>query len=202
MESSLPNCGICILAGGLSGRMGLNKAGLRLGSRTLLRHIRVEAQKTGLPVRVIRHDLVPRCGPMGGVFTGLKTSRAEGEIFLACDMPFVSTRLMERLLEFWQVSHRPVFLGLAGLAGFPFLAPVEALPIVEREMSRRRYSLQRLAQVLRAKIIPPLRAEEPQLFNVNTPSDWQLALQRWKSLQKTAQARRGPEKEFARAACK
>src|SRR4051812_49032994 len=82
-----PRCGICVLAGGLSSRMGRDKADLRLGGRTLLGFIRAEARGLGLRLRIIRRDLLPRCGPLGGLYTGLKTSRAEAEIFLACDMP-------------------------------------------------------------------------------------------------------------------
>ena len=90
---SAPLVSVSILAGGLSSRLGRDKARVRLGRRTLLAHVRRAAKELGLPVRVIRRDLVPRCGPLGGVFTALKTSRADAELFLACDMPFVSASL-------------------------------------------------------------------------------------------------------------
>ena len=79
--------------------MGRNKAGLRLGNRTLLSHIRSHAEGTGLPVRIIRNDLVPRCGPIGGIYTALATSDAEGILFLSCDMPFISAKLLQRMLS-------------------------------------------------------------------------------------------------------
>ena len=69
--------------------MGRDKSRLKLGRRTMLGHIRAEAKTLGLPVRVIRRDLVPRCGPLGGIFTALKTTSADGVLFLACDMPFI-----------------------------------------------------------------------------------------------------------------
>ena len=50
---------ISILAGGLSSRIGRNKALLRLGRRTLLEHVRTSARDSGWPHRVIRRDLVP-----------------------------------------------------------------------------------------------------------------------------------------------
>src|SRR5712692_30552 len=50
------NCGICVLAGGLSARIGRNKARLRLGQRTMLGQIRAVAKTIGLPLRVIRRD--------------------------------------------------------------------------------------------------------------------------------------------------
>src|SRR2546421_738478 len=90
---------ICILAGGLSERMRQDKTRLRLGKRTMLGHIRAEAIRTGLKVRVIRKDRVRRCGPLGGIYTALKTTRADVVLFLACDMPFVSAKLIECLMQ-------------------------------------------------------------------------------------------------------
>jgi len=55
---------ICILAGGLSKRMGRDKSRLRLGSTTMLGHIRQAAQLTGLPVRVIEN--VARVAKLAG----------------------------------------------------------------------------------------------------------------------------------------
>lgn len=92
-------CEIFILAGGLSTRMGRDKSRIRLGSRTLLGHVRQTAEKTGLRVRVIRRDAVPRCGPMGGIYTALQRSSADCLLFLACDMPFISTELLGSILK-------------------------------------------------------------------------------------------------------
>jgi molybdopterin-guanine dinucleotide biosynthesis protein A len=79
--------------------MGRDKARLRLGQRTMLGRIRVAARATGLPVRVIRRDAVPRCGPLGGIYTALQSTRAEAVLFLACDMPFVTPELIQWVSE-------------------------------------------------------------------------------------------------------
>ena len=90
---------VFILAGGLSARMGRDKARLRLRGRTLLAWVRAAARATGWPVRVIRRDLVPRCGPLGGVWTALGRSRAERLVFLSCDMPFVTPELIRAVAQ-------------------------------------------------------------------------------------------------------
>jgi molybdopterin-guanine dinucleotide biosynthesis protein A len=158
--------------------MGRDKARLRLGRRTLLGHVRAQAQKLGLPVRIIRRDLVARCGPLGGVYTGLKTSRAEAEIFLACDMPFVSAAWLRVLLKACETENRPVFTALGRAAGFPFVAPASALPVVERLISKNQFALQKLAITLKARFLRPPREREWELMNVNTPEDWQAARER------------------------
>ena len=55
---------VCILAGGLSTRMGRDKSSLRLRGKTLLEHVQRLARTVDLPVRVIRRELLPRCGPL------------------------------------------------------------------------------------------------------------------------------------------
>src|SRR3989442_2366376 len=101
---------ICILAGGLSSRMGRNKSRLRLGGRTLLAHIHATAKTIGLPLRIIRRDLVVHCGPLGGLYSALVTSRADATLFLACDMPFVSAGLLEMLVRKAEHNENALFV--------------------------------------------------------------------------------------------
>jgi molybdopterin-guanine dinucleotide biosynthesis protein A len=160
-----------ILAGGRSSRMGRDKSGLRVGRRTMLAHARQAARTLGLPVRVIRRDLVPRCGPLGGVLTALKTSRAQGELFLACDMPFVSVALLRKLLRVLSGSRRAAFTLIDRLAGFPFVLRVECAPIVEAHIAAKEFSLQALARALRAPLVSPPGRECKATFNINTRAD-------------------------------
>jgi molybdopterin-guanine dinucleotide biosynthesis protein A len=172
-KSNLP-VEICILAGGLSSRMGKNKSRMRLGNCTLLGHVRVAAKNLKVPVRVIRRDLVSRCGPLGGIFTALKTTKAEAVLFLACDMPFVSPELVEKLLQRSTETHIALFTK-TNRAGFPFLIKAEALPIVENQIEIGDFSLQSLAQKTEAAIFHPPPERISELFNVNTQEDWAKA---------------------------
>jgi molybdopterin-guanine dinucleotide biosynthesis protein A len=161
--------------------MGRNKAALRLGGRTLLGHVRAAAKQLGLPVRVIRQDLIPGCGPLGGVHTALTTSRAAGSLFLSCDMPFVSVELLRRALRHFSGGPPALFVRDEQGVGFPFLLRRDCLPVVERQLAGKRFSLQRLARTLRAKTLRPARGLVPDLFNVNTPADWQQARKLWRA---------------------
>src|SRR6266568_5804271 len=163
---------ICILAGGLSSRMGRDKSRLRLGGRTLLAHIRTTAKVIGLPHRIIRRDLVTQCGPLGGLYTALVTSRADATLFLSCDMPFVSTGLLEMLLRKAKHNENALFVEANGLVGFPLvLFRHTALPVVESQLEKMGLSLQRLAQALRAQTIRLAARQARELFNVNTQDD-------------------------------
>lgn len=162
---------VSILAGGLSSRMGRDKARVRLGRRTLLARVSVVAGEIGLPVRIIRRDLVPRCGPLGGIYTALMTSRAEAELFLACDMPFVTAALLRRVLDKLKDGRRAAFTSVVGVAGFPFAMKAGCLPVVERQIAARDFSLQSLARVLRAARVSVAARRLDQTININTPEE-------------------------------
>ena len=79
--------------------MGRDKAKVRINGKTLLGLIKAAANDTDASVRVIRKDIVPRCGPIGGILTGLVKSQAEAVVFLTCDMPLVSGELLRIFLK-------------------------------------------------------------------------------------------------------
>jgi len=202
---------ICILAGGLSERMGRDKSRLRLGLTTMLGQIRKTARAAGLPVRVIRRDSIPKCGPLSGIYTALKSTRANAVLFLACDMPFVSTELIQFIVQQLEESKQSrlqavlgkshpgicLFVRSRSRAGFPFVLPRGAIEIVDHQIQTGDYSLQGLATVIRATLIPLRHRLLRQLFNVNTPED--LAVIRVRRDAEEAQTR-GRAKKFARAA--
>ena len=164
---------ISILAGGRSTRMGRDKSRLRFRGRSLLGHVRAAAEATGWPVRIIRRDDVRRCGPLGGIYTALKTSRAGAELFLACDMPLVSSALLNDLANQLGAKHRAVFATADGRAGFPFLLRDSALSVVEQQIQAKQFSIHSFAEVLRAKLLRVPKSRAAELMNVNTPADWE-----------------------------
>ena len=44
-------------------------------------------------------DEIPDCGPIGGLYSALKVAKADFILVLACDMPYVSTEILERMIE-------------------------------------------------------------------------------------------------------
>jgi molybdenum cofactor guanylyltransferase len=168
------NLEICILAGGLSTRLGKDKARFRFGRRTMLSIIRSEAAKLKFPVRVISRDLVPRCGPLGGIFTALKMTRANAVLFLACDMPLITQELLKRLVSASGAKMRPVIIAQDDRVGFPFILPRSAMAEVELQISEKQFSIHALAaKVKTKKLRVPTRSHE--LFNVNTVEDAEQA---------------------------
>ena len=163
---------ICILAGGLSKRMGRDKSRVRLDGRTMLAIVQKTAKATGFKVRIIRHDLVPRCGPLGGIYSGLKTAKSEAVIFMACDMPFITATIIHHLARF-SASHpnSAAFLGTPQGFSFPVVVPRQAIAIVVMQIENKRFSVQSLAKELDATALPCPPEWIATLQNINTPGE-------------------------------
>ena len=172
-------CEICILAGGLSRRMGQDKARLKLGSRTMLGHIRHQARKTALPVRILRRDLVLRCGPLGGIYTALRSTTFSSVLFLACDMPLISPELLALVLAEYRLGESLFTRSSKRAIGFPLILSPSALAVVERQIERKELALHALAKALGARIYEPEARFRTQLANVNTPEQWDRMKRAW-----------------------
>jgi molybdenum cofactor guanylyltransferase len=111
-----------VLAGGRSRRMGMPKENLVLeGERMLDRQVRLlrsvsrsvavvaagasgsgsgNAKVEGVSVDApLIGDVIPARGPLGGIYSGLRWTRTEFNLFLACDLPFVNARLLRLIVE-------------------------------------------------------------------------------------------------------
>src|SRR6266540_2102159 len=102
-----------ILAGGRARRLGgADKASLPIGRARIIDRqlaalsavaddIRIVANDrnryAGLDLRVIP-DVIPEAGPLGGLYTALLDASHERVLILACDLPFVTAALLERLV--------------------------------------------------------------------------------------------------------
>ncbi len=102
-----PIAGI-VLAGGLSSRMGRDKALLRWRGQTLLAHMCGLLGDAGAqPVRVSGSyeafesvpDVVPRCGPLGGLYSVLQTLDDGPAWVVPVDMPLLDRTLLWQLRD-------------------------------------------------------------------------------------------------------
>jgi molybdopterin-guanine dinucleotide biosynthesis protein A len=105
----IEDCTAVILAGGQSSRMGQDKANLVLGEQTLLQAVastlRPLFAEVLLSVREPRAEIGLRqiCdsfehqGPLGGLLAGLEAASTSWVFLVACDMPFMSSAVIEYL---------------------------------------------------------------------------------------------------------
>ena len=105
---------VVILAGGISRRLGRDKAAEPFGDETLLHRVvrraseavgsndvvivvantgQSERAPSDIPHRLVL-DALPGSGTLGGIYTGLEAARNEWALVVACDMPFLSAPLL------------------------------------------------------------------------------------------------------------
>jgi len=103
------NCTAVILTGGESKRMGADKASVVLAGKSLLGHVLAQLEPLFadilISVREKRLDIaylqivddVDERGPMVGIKAALEVVKTDWVFVIACDMPFISTGLIQHL---------------------------------------------------------------------------------------------------------
>jgi molybdopterin-guanine dinucleotide biosynthesis protein A len=182
-----------ILIGGKSSRMGADKAQLRLGRQSFVERIAAALLSIGNPVRVVGTegaggrwpivaDVHKEWGALGGLHAALAASRAEWAAIVACDLPFVTAELFERL-----ASLRDSFDAVVPIQGDGRLQPLCSLYRTKACLDGARELIaagerrpRRLLELVRARRVSfdelaDLPGAELFFTNVNTPSDYARA---------------------------
>lgn len=183
----------CILAGGRSTRMGRDKALLPFGGRPLLEHMLEVAASVVAPVRIAGDpqalayaDVLPDAfagqGPLAGIHTALRASRAPFTLVLAVDMPFLSREFLRFLVTQAQGSAALVTAPRLEDGWQPLCAVYRAefLPHAERALQAGRNRVDALYAEMPVQEISAASLQErgftADLFrNLNTPQDWDAA---------------------------
>jgi molybdenum cofactor guanylyltransferase len=185
-----------LLAGGKSRRMGLDKRFLQLGGETLVRRALSVYERLFTEILIvvaepvpelsdmgyqIVTDLIPNCATLGGLYTGLSFARSRRIFAAACDMPFLSSAVIDHLLQFCDDDIVMPKL-VSGLQPMHAVYAKTCLPYFEDMIANNILSIQLVLEnyELRARLVPEeaLRTLDPQLLsflNLNTPEDVELA---------------------------
>jgi molybdopterin-guanine dinucleotide biosynthesis protein A len=179
-----------ILAGGKSSRYGRNKAFVLLEGVPLIE--RVAAVMGAIFDRLLLvtntpeeyaymgiemvGDLIRGIGPLGGIYTGLKTIKGDAGFFVACDMPYLCEPLVRRMMDLcegydavvpkvdWMVEPLHAFYAKGSLS------------VIEELIHSGRYQILEILARIRTRYVEEeiLRSFDPRLRffeNVNRPED-------------------------------
>lgn len=187
-------CSLLILAGGLSRRMGRDKAALPAGDGTLVEHIArhlapvvdetIVAGGSFRPnletVRVI-DDRYAGQGPLAGMHAGFTAARHRHVWVVACDLPDVEPSMVALLLGLAgnyeavvpRIDHEPQ--GVCALYVRALASRIEAM------LDAGERSIKTLLAASKVRYVVPeeLRAVDPDLRsfrNINTPADYEAWL--------------------------
>ena len=185
-----------LLAGGKSRRMGEDKRFILVGQRTLFERsctvlcelfeqvcvvIAQDSAALKAEVPVIR-DLIPDCGSLGGLYTGLRWAKTPGIFLAACDMPFLHSDVIRYMAR--QMDQRDIVIGRWGgrLQPTHAIYSQECIPVIEAMINLGNRKIQSMIDhpALRVRVIDETEMrqidhEGRSMFNINTPSDLEQA---------------------------
>ena len=188
-----------ILVGGKSSRMGRAKALLPFDNEPLIAHvvrrlkswfpeiIVVAAPDQELPElsAVLVRDEIAYQGPVSGIYHGLKAATKDVCFVTSCDAPFLNFELIDHLLEqisdydvvvpFWQERFQPLHA----------IYRTSVVPLFKEQLERGElrpiflYDKVRTRKIQEAEI-RRLDPEGLSFLNMNSPADYDAALQLWR----------------------
>ena len=185
-----------LLAGGKSRRMGEDKRYLVVGEQTLLERglavlssifqevlvvIAQDSPPLDVDARVVR-DLVPDCGSLGGLYTGLTLATTPYIFVVACDMPFLDQAVISQFTSRRTTADIVMAKLAARLHPMHALYGKGCLPAMEQMILARQLKVQEMVShaSLRVRYVTEadLLTIDPSgrsFRNVNTPADLEVA---------------------------
>lgn len=177
-----------ILAGGRSKRLGSSKCFLRVGGKRIIENtLRIfnslfeeifivtydKNLFSGLEDVKVAEDLIRGCGPLGGVYTGLKKISRDKGFFVACDMPNLHPGLIKRVLDFSKAEPYDAVVPYHRGKTEPLHAVYakRILPKMEKALKERRFSLINLLAGCHCGYLFPTDVELSSFTNINTPEE-------------------------------
>lgn len=124
-------------------------------------------------------DLIPDCGPLGGIYTALQTCRAEWALVVSCDVPAVQQSFFKMLLQERSGGVDIIYpLTLDGRMHMTCAVYRKAAAhILRRQIEKGDNRLRVLPDLCRAKAV---RIEKPDLIrmisNINTGEEFDRIL--------------------------
>lgn len=183
---------IAVLAGGQSRRMGRDKALLPLGDQTLIERVLAAARPLAYPGLIVgdpaayghlgwpvHADCHPGRGPLGGLYTALRTTAAP-VLLLACDLPFLTPAFLRYLVSRRGPQQAVVPHTAAGLQPLCALYEPSCMATVEAAIQADQLGMRHLLGNLSLDLVQerdwrPYDERGLLFANLNAPAEYQRA---------------------------
>ncbi|ABM03912.1 molybdenum cofactor guanylyltransferase [Psychromonas ingrahamii 37] len=187
-----------VLAGGLSSRMGQDKAKLQLAQQTLLARAVVLLEGLDLDKTFVSGfypdfycitDIYPQCGPIGGLHACVEALYEDYDalFILPVDMPLMGEPQCAGLLFEFKTHPQGVFYERAI---FPMILPLTLslknhLTETLASAQKKDRSLYCLLNTLKIQPVNIIKQQDCRFHNSNTPDQWLSCLEIHQQLQNT-----------------
>ena len=194
-----------ILSGGLSTRMGTDKALLKIGGQTIIERTRnlmlnifenvllstndFESYRfLGLP---IVEDIYKNHGPLSGIHAALVVSATDKNFFLSCDFPLMEEEMIRYIIGYKSLRQISIPSANERMQHLCGIYRKSLVPVIENILSNSIYwkkengksaaSVKKLISKVGAEIIEtgslPFYKEDI-FFNMNSPDDFEIIKQK------------------------
>ena len=186
-----------VLAGGKSLRFGRNKALQVIGEKTLIQWVadRIAILSTEIIIATAHGEAIPCSstlsiktvadihpgkGPLGGIYSGLIASSSSQAIVVGCDTPFLSTGLLEYMIQICPTFDVVVprikkkVEPLCAVYSKNCLAPIQELLERDERQIKKLFSMVKV-QYVKQDEIDSFDPEHLSFFNVNSQDDLERA---------------------------
>ncbi|KJD36567.1 hypothetical protein PW52_02650 [Tamlana sedimentorum] len=179
-----------VLAGGKSSRMGTDKGFLKLNNKYFVSYS-IDALKPLVSETLIVsdnkdydvfkcqrvEDTIKNTGPVAGIYSGLATSKTEFNLVLSCDIPFIKTEILQRLITAIDDVH-DVFQIKSNNKNMPLIAlyKTTALNAFNKALNEDERRLQTVLKSLKTKSVVLNKEEDNTTLNVNTPNQFKAII--------------------------
>lgn len=124
-------------------------------------------------------DLIPSCGPLGGIYTGLVSISSPQAFFLAADQPFFSISLIQFMFQQLGSYDAVVPKTQKGYEPLFTIYTQQCLPMIKKMLDEKVYQVSQLfgkinVNSIQAEIIMRYDPGFKSFVNVNTESDYRL----------------------------
>lgn len=186
-----------ILCGGKSTRMGRPKAFLPYQGTLMITHIIDLVRQLfaevllvtnepelfdGLEIDIVK-DILPHRGPLGGILSGLLIASHHHSFVIACDMPFISSNLIEEMVGGRKNSDVLVLTHDNGIEPLIGIYSKNCIKALEESLFVGETSLHDFVSGLKAETFfcsDVLSGADknvlPPYFNIDTPQDYTTAI--------------------------
>lgn len=181
-----------ILAGGKSSRMGRDKGLLEFNGKAIIQHIIEQLQPAVSQIVIIANnaeyekfgltvipDKIKDIGPAGGIYTALTHSNTQRNFILSCDLPFVTTKAIEFIIQ--HIAAAQIILPVHQGQLEPLFGVYSKSCLLQwSELIRQGFlKLQEMVthfDLVKLDIAGNLLFDDPLFLNVNTPEEYKKAL--------------------------
>lgn len=174
-----------VLAGGLSSRMGEDKANLLRNQQNMLSYSKQLLHSCKVDDVVVsgdQHDIVDcykALGPLAGIYSVVEAKKPQALLILPIDLPLITSSALVKLKQvgeltkkatYYQSSFLPMYLPVNAFTELSLSNIFQNISSNSKGPSMRQF----ISTIAHTELTPD---NTQQLFNCNTPSEWQQAKQ-------------------------